>query len=223
MHSSDRFPESGVADPSGKRLCRIAGVAALLVGAIFLIGLGALTSLAGSSAKSGWFTSLQNNWLAVLFQLNIETSGVGAELLEQINLPDILLFILIGIVFLGLYAALRETSKIWSLVAACLPLLGLAVFLITATAGRSGLLVGGLIFSIVMLRSHIFSKASASGGIAASILLFIGGDLGTAFLPASTAIAVLIGVGYLLWIVWFFLLASRFFQLAGSAASGSSL
>jgi hypothetical protein len=200
----------------------MAGAAALLVCAIFLSGLAAmLTSLAGSPAKSGWFAWLQNNWLVVLFRLNIETSGVGAELLNQINLLDIFLFILIGAVFLDLHAALRGTSKIWSMVAACLPFLGLVVFLITATAGRSGLLVGGLIFSIVMLRSQIFSKASASVGIAASILLFIGGDLGTAFLFTSTIIAVLIGVGYLLWIVWFFLLASRFFQLAGSAALGS--
>jgi hypothetical protein len=120
--------------------------------------------------------------------------------------------ILFGMMSLALFAILRRNSKIWPAVAVCLPFLGIVVFLITHTAGRSGLLIGGLIFSILMLRSEVFSKVSASVGITASALLFFGGDLGTALFPPSRQIAILIGIGYVLWMAWFVLVGRRLFQ-----------
>jgi hypothetical protein len=123
--------------------------------------------------------------------------------------------------FLALYVALRHTNKIWSVVAASLPFLGIAVFLITSTAGRSGLLVGGLIISIVMLRSNIFSKVSAYVGIVASALLFFAGDIGTAIFSSLNTIAILIGIGYVLWMIWFFLIGRRLFQLGHGKPNGT--
>ena len=100
--------------------------------------------------------------------------------------------------------------------------LGLVVFLITSTAGRSGLLVGGLIISAIMLRSHIFGKVMAITGIVASALLFFAGDLGTATLSYLHVVAILIGIGYVLWTTWFLLVARRHFQLVRTKGDGTA-
>jgi hypothetical protein len=149
----------------------------------------------------------------VLFRLNVELSSVQTNLLNVLNLVDIVIMVLFGIMFLALYAALSHTSRIWSAVATSLPFLGIVIFLITHTAGRSGLLIGGLIFSIIMLGSTIFSKGSAYVGIVASVLLFFAGDIGTTIFSASKIIALFIGVGYVLWMIWFFLIGQRLFRL----------
>jgi len=70
----------------------------------------------------------------------------------------------------------------------------------------------GLVISLVMLRSDIFGKGIAFAGILASVLLLVG-DLGTAANSHSSIIAVLISIGYVLLMIWFFLIARRLFQL----------
>ena len=116
---------------------------------------------------------------------------------------------------LSLYVALKPSSKIWSLIATVLPFLGIPLFFATDTMGRSNLLIGGLLFSVVMLRSKVFSKLTAYAGIAASVLLFFLGDIATTIFSASRVIATLIAVGYILWMMWFFLIARRLYQLGG--------
>jgi hypothetical protein len=88
----------------------------------------------------------------------------------------------------------------------------MVVFLVR-TAGRSGLLIGGLIYSIIMLRSDVFNKLTAWAGIIASALLFFAGDIGTALFSASYLIALSIGLGYLLWMTWFLLTSLRLLRL----------
>ena len=100
---------------------------------------------------------------------------------------------------------------------AILPFLGIPLFLATGTMGRSNLLIGGLLFSVVMLRSKVFYKLTAYTGIAASVLLFFLGDIATTILSASYVIAAFIVVGYVLWILWFFLIAQQLFQLGRSS------
>jgi hypothetical protein len=147
-----------------------------------------------------------------LFKVNAGFSGVHSDLLAVLNLLDLVIMALFGVMFLALYAALRGTHKIWSVVAASLPFLGIVVFLITSTAGRSGLLLAGLIISALMLRSRDFSLVTAYAGIVASALLF-SGDIGTAVFASSTVIAIFIGIGYILWMIWLFLIARRLIQL----------
>ena len=193
---------------------RIAGAAALIIFALFLIGvMGIITADPQAATPKGWLTPFQSNWLIVLFKLNAGFSGVQPESLSVLEPLDIVIMVLFGTVFLALYVALGRTSKIWSAVAASLPFLGIVVLLITSTAGRSGLLVGGLILSAVILCSNIFSKVSAYVGIVASALLFFGGDIGTAIFSSSNIIAVLIGIGYVLWMIWLLLIGRRLFQL----------
>ncbi len=219
------WTDAETADPRWNWLYKIGGVAALIVLALFLSGIigiiGAVTAGSPPTVTNGWFTPFQNNWLVVLFKLNVGFSGVQPDSLHVLNLLDIVIMALFGIMFLALHVALGQTSKIWSLVAVSLPFLGIAVFLITSTAGRSGLLLGGLIFSAIMLRCNIFNKVSACVGIVASALLFFAGDIGTAIFSSSNIIAILIGIGYVLWMIWFFLIGQRLFQLGQDKSDGA--
>ena len=205
------------ADARWNWLYKVGGAAALIVFVLFLIGMiGIITVSPQPATTNGWLTPFQNNWLVVLFKLNVGFSGVQPDLLNVLNLLDIVIMALVGTMFLALYVALRRASRIWSLVATSLPFLGIPVLLITSTAGRSGLLLGGLIISAVMLRSNSFSRASAYVGMVASALLFFAGDLGTAIFSSSNIIAIFIGIGYVLWMIWFFLIGRRLFQLGQS-------
>jgi hypothetical protein len=56
----------------------------------------------------------------------------------------------------GLYVALRQTSRIWSMIAASKPVLGMALFIVTKLAGRGGVMGAGAVISFVMLRSKVF-------------------------------------------------------------------
>jgi hypothetical protein len=222
MTLMNQLTDAETAESRWNWLYRIAGAAALIVLVLFLIGtIGITTTGPQPTHTTGWFTPFQNNWLIVLFKLNAGFSGVQPDSLHVLNLLDIAIMALFGTMFLALYVALRHTNKIWSAVAASLPFLGIAVFLITSTAGRSGLLVGGLIISTVMLRSNIFSKVSAYAGIVASTLLFFAGDIGTAIFSSSNIIAILIGIGYVLWMIWFFLIGQRLFQLGNGKPDGT--
>ncbi len=209
-----RVTEVATTDSRWNWLYMVGGAAASIVFVLLLIGIiGIITSGPQPAATNSWFTPFRSNWLVVLFQLNVEFSGVQPDLLNTLNFLDIAIMALVGVMFLALYVALRHTSRIWSAVAASLPILGIPVFLVTSTAGRSGLLLGGLIISAIMLRSKSFSPASAYVGIVASALLFFAGDLGTTIFSSSIIIAILIGIGYVLWMIWFFLSGRRLLQL----------
>jgi len=200
------------ADSRWKSLYKVGGAAALILGVLFLIAIISLiiTSLQPGT-KNGWFMLFQNNWLVVFFKLNAGFSMVQADLLHVLNLMDIAIMALVATMFLGLYAALKRTSKIWFTIASSLPFLGIVLFIATQTAGRSGVMVAALIISVVMLRSNIFSKVTAYVGILANTLLLVG-DISTA-ISYSNTMAILIGIGYMLLMTWFFLIGRRIFQM----------
>jgi hypothetical protein len=185
----------------------LGGIAAMVLAAIFVFGLASFLTASESLAV------LQNNWLIVLLKLNFQYGGVDNSLLNQLNVLDLVIMALFGTLFLSLYSCLYSTRRILSLIATALPFLGIVIFLITHTAGRSGLLIGVLIFSAIMLGSRMFSKLSAVIGMISSSLLFFTGDIATAVFPPSNLIAILIAIGYLSWIVWLVLVGIRLFQL----------
>lgn len=84
------------------------------------------------------------------------------------------------------------------------PLLGIPLLAATKLVGRSGLLGGALVLSILMLLDGRWS-APAWVGIAGSVLLLVG-DFGTRPRP-SPLLAGVLAVGYATLIVWFSLLA----------------
>jgi hypothetical protein len=95
--------------------------------------------------------------------------------------------------FLALYAALRRDSPSFILVS-----------------------LAGLIISVVMLRSTIFSKGTASVGMLANALS-LADYFRLAFVPAAGAILLIIS-GVLL-VIWLILIALRLFQLGQSVSN----
>jgi hypothetical protein len=196
-----------------RNLFKAGATSALIVLILFLIGFTGIIAISlRITITDGWVTQLQDNWLVVLFKTNM---GVSATL-NVINLIDVTIMALFCVMFFGLYLGLKKTSRIWSPIAAALPFLGIPLFLATATAGRSALLIAALIISIVMLRSNTFSKLTACVGILASVLLFFAGDIATAVFSSSSVVAVFIAIGYVLWMFWFFRLATKLYQLGKS-------
>ena len=211
---SQATPEFKAPDPSWSWAYTLGGVATLILLAIFLIGgIGIITTISNPASSRGWFPLLQDNWLVVLFRVNVPASKVQADSLAVLNLLDLVIMAVFSTMSLALYVSLRHTSRVLSVLAVSLPILGIPVLLVTGTAGRSALLVSGLLFSIVMLRGHFFARTTAYAGIASSVLLFFGGDIATAIVQSSVAVAALIGVGYVLWLTWLLLVALGLFRL----------
>lgn len=202
-----------------RSLFRIGSVAAFTLGVLFLL---AAVSLIFSVLQSGrinaWLAPIQNNWLSILFQFNANIGRTSANLLA-LNLLDAVILVLAGLLLLGLFAALRETSRVWAIVATIQPFLGLVLFLVTKMAGRSGVLGAVLVISIVMLRSRRFNKETAFVGILAGGCL-LAGDMFTSFDAPSPLLASLLALGYVLLLGWFFLVGRILFQLAHGLAEG---
>ena len=217
--SHQRMDESHVEPVDSRRnwLYKVSGMTALILGVLLLIALiGLIIVGLQLDTINGWFSLLQNNWLVVLFKLNAGFNGVHFDLLYGLNPLDIAIMALVATMYLGLYAALRQTSKIGSILAAIQPFLGIVIFIATNTAGRSAVMGAGLVISLVMLRSSIFGKVIALVGILASVLLLVG-DFSTTANSHSDTIAIFIGIGYVLLMTWFFLIARRLFQMGKSS------
>jgi hypothetical protein len=112
-----------VADLS-KKLYRLGAIAALIAGLVFRRNLGAaeIPLIIGQTPPDtivGWFTLLQSNPLLGLSFLNVF---------------DLVNYALIGIMFLALYVALRQTSKRYMVTATVLGLVGIIVYFVSNQA-----------------------------------------------------------------------------------------
>jgi hypothetical protein len=243
-------------DSAWRGLYRASGIAALIAAIIFRRWLGAEVALFSAqeppSTVIGWFTLLQSNRLLGLTFLNVF---------------DIVNYALVGLIFLGLYAALRRANRSYMTLATMLGGVGIAVYFAsnqafallslsdqyaaaTTDAHRSMILaagqalltmndfsqgggginlsfylvtLAGLIMAVVMLRSSIFSKATAYVGILANVF-GLGVILTLAFAPTMTFIPLSASAPFLL--IWYILIGLRLLRLArreGEALSHSSL
>ncbi len=108
---------------SWQSLYRIGGAAALLAGLVFRRNLGAEINLFTQQpipeTVQGWFNLLYDKPL------------IG---LAYLNLFDLLDYVLVALMFLAVYAALRKTYRINALVALMLGLVGVAVSLASNSA-----------------------------------------------------------------------------------------
>jgi len=106
----------------------------------------------------------QDNWLSVLLMLECRARDVQEESLNVLNFVDVAIMALTGTVYLALCAALWRTNQLWPAIAAVQAFLGIALLIITHTAGRSGLLLGGLIVSAVSCAvASLAGRAPAQG------------------------------------------------------------
>ncbi|MBN1312183.1 MAG: hypothetical protein JXB30_12255 [Anaerolineae bacterium] len=188
-------------DSGWRNLYRVGGVAAWIVTGLFLAALFLIVVDIQAVAF------LEDNFLILLFKLHAGFGGVREELLEGFSPLDSVIVALVGMMFLALYPILKRVSKVWAIAAVSLPFIGLGLFLITQDIGRSGILAAGLITSSITLRSSNLNKGTAFVGLVASISL-LAGDIGTAF-GYSGLLAVFIGVGYVLFMVWCALIGWR--------------
>lgn len=199
-----------------KSIYKVGGVAAFIAGTLLLTAMISLIiSPLQPGAINGWLSLFQNNWLIVIFKLHAGFNGIQIDRLHVLNILDIAILALVGTMYLGLYAVLRRTSRIWSIIALALPFLGIIVFIATKTAGRSAVMGAGLVISVVMLRNKTFNRVAAYMGVVASVLLLVG-DF-TAGVLHSSIITTLFGIGYVLLMAWIFLIARRLLHLGQSA------
>ena len=202
----NQVPDAEIADSRWISLYRVGGAAALMVAVLFLI---AIIDLVTADLRTG--TIFQNNFLVLIFKLHAGFSGVQEESLEGLNLLDMTIVALVGAMSLALYPALKRVNTAWAVVAMSLPFIGLGLFIITKDTGRSGIIAAGLIIAVIMLRSDIFSKSTAYTGILANVFLLVG-DGGTAF-SYSNIFAIIMSMGYVLFMIWCILIGRRLFQL----------
>jgi hypothetical protein len=193
--------EAETASPRLKSLYQVCGAAATIAGALLLFGV-----------INIWLSSFQDNWLVIIFKLQVGFGGVQTDRLNVLDFPDIAILALVGVTVLGLYAALKGASKIWSLIALAQPWLGLVLFIVTKNAGRSGVMGAVLVISAVMLRNDIFNRSTACMGILAAVLLLVG-DLSAGMLH-SNVIAILFALGYALMVTWFFQVARNLLKIS---------
>jgi len=206
---TNQITSTKTVDSNWSWLYKISGAAALIAGMLLLMGIVSLiASVLQTSTVNGWLSLFQNNWLIVIFKLHAEFSGIHADLLHGLNPLDIVFLVLVGFICLSLSTAFRKASKTWLLIAFALSLIGIILFIATQIVGRSTVMLVVLISSFVMLSNEIFSKVTIYTGILAGIFLLVG-DLSVGF--HSNIITTLFGIGYLLLIAWFFLIAQRLF------------
>jgi hypothetical protein len=182
---------------------------------LLLGGISLIAAALQPGTISIWWLPLRDNWLIVIFKLLAKFSRIQIDLLQVLNPLDIAILALVGVMFFGLFVALRRTSKIWSTIALVLPFLGIILFIVTKTAGRSAVMIAVMIISILMLRNDSFNKVTAYIGIISSVLLLVG-DFTTGVVY-SGILTTLFGTGYVLMILWLFLIAGSLFQLRLSA------
>jgi len=124
--------------------------------------------------------------------------------LSGINLYDIGIIFLFIFVCLALFEKFKYQYKVMFLISILLLILGLVIFVITNLAGRSAFMVSGLIISCLFFSKNTQSKIAGLTGIIANILLLAGDFTVGANIKI---IPFLFGVGYLLLIIWIFMIA----------------
>jgi hypothetical protein len=237
MPQSDR-------DTNWQWLCRAGGAAALIAVVVFRRHFGAEVALLMDMGIVGqkppvsvldWFTLLQDNTVLGLILL---------------DLFDIVNYMLVSLMFLALYGALRRANKVTMTVATACSLVGAAVYLAsnqafamlalsnryaaaTTDAQRTAFLaageallvihnpggihlslflvaLAGLIASLVMWRSGVFGKVTATMGLVANSLV-LSYFVVVAFAPAIAPLFP--SISALFRLIWYILIARRLFQL----------
>ncbi len=186
-----------------KYIYGVGGTAALILAVIFFTAIIEL--------MTGSFELFQNNFIIRLIKLHAEFNEGLDESLQVINLLDIIIIALIGTIALTLYPTLRRVNKTLAIITIIQPFLGMMLFIITQQVGRTTVFSTVLTISAIMLWTDIFNKSTAYLGILATVLLLVA-DI-SFLLLYSELMAIIMSIGYLLFIPWCFLISIRLYQL----------
>jgi hypothetical protein len=165
----------------------VGGVAAIVAAATLLVGIAGVAR-----------THRARPWLVVLFQIN--AGQVSRETLRGVEPVDVVLLVLAAATYAGFWPGPGASHVVWMTVAMAQPLLGIPLLLGTRLLGRSGLMGGALVLSILMLVDGAWT-ATGWLGVSASLPLLVG-DFGTTGRP-SRIVAALLAVGYGALVSWF--------------------
>lgn len=166
------------------------GVAAILAAVTLLVG------IAGMVRRS----HRGRPWLVVLFGINAGYGDVSPDTLRAVQPVDVLLLLLAGVTYIGFWPGPGASHAVWMSLAIAQPLLGIAILVATHLWGRSGLMGGALVLSILMVVDGTWT-ATGWLGVTASLLLLVG-DLATTGRP-SRLLAAVLAVGYGALVGWF--------------------
>ncbi len=195
-----------------------------------------------------WFSLFQANWfmgLRTLGLMNILVNSMAiltffafyAAHRRSAYKPYALLAMLIAYLGLGVFYAtnrafvMLDLSNQYALAStdaqrAALEAAGLSILSVGQSHSAGTFLgfflmeVAGLTISLVMLRSGIFSKTAAVSGLLGFGLLLVFEVISSFFIGLNTITVLLAGLGGILSVIWYFLIARTFFQLArGSGAA----
>lgn len=229
------------ADSRWKSLYKVGGVAALTMLVIMIAQIIIFIAWPPPSTIEGYFTLFQNNWLLGLLSLDLLYIVNIVPLiliflalyaaLKRVNESIVAIGLTFGLVGIAAYFASNTTFEMLSLsnqYAAATTDVQRAMFL---AAGQTMLetykgtafnvyyvlnAVALLIFFTVMLRSNIFSKATAYVGIVAGVLMIVPSTAGT--IGLYFALASLVP-----WAIWLILFARRLFQLGQGVSAEKAL
>lgn len=167
------------------------GVAASMAAALLLVG------IAGLAMGNHYGRS----WLVVLFGINAGYGDVSKDSLRTVYPADILLLFLTGVIYTGFWPGPGAGYVWWMILAIAQPALGIAILLATRLWGRSGLIGGALVLSILMLVSGGAWTVGGWVGVTASVLLLVS-DFATTGRP-SRPLALALTIGYAALVIWF--------------------
>jgi hypothetical protein len=168
---------------SGESQRRLGGVGAALEATVLSVG---IVGLIVSSP-------VLQPWLA-------RPAGMSMDALNVITAIDSFVLALAALAFARFWPGPGKPHRFWMGLAILLPLAGIAVLLATDLQGRSGLMGGGRVLSVLLVGSRTFRPLGNFGG-AANLLLLVG-DFSTTG-ARSALVASLVAFGYMLLIVWF--------------------
>lgn len=168
----------------------VGGVAAALAAVTMLAGIGGLVL-----RRRHW-----QPWLLVLLGINTGRPDASHESLRSVEPVDVALLLLAGVVYAAFWPGPGARHVWWMALAVAQPVLGIAILVATRLAGRSGLMGGALVLSVLMLVDDPTAGAGWLGAVGAVLLLV--GDLATTGRP-NRRLAPVIAAGYVGLTVWF--------------------
>ena len=228
----NQITNTETADSDWKSLYRVGGVAALLMFVLTLVQSFIFITNPPPSTVIDYFTLFQNNKIIGLLDLDLLLIVINVLLvliylplyvaLSRFNKSYTLIALVLGLVGTALFFASREATfgmlslsdqynaATTDVQRTALLAAGQALLTIyNGTAFDLSYILGGvviLIFSIVMLQSNVFSKATAYVGIVMGVLMLVPPTVGTIGLLLSL-------ISLIPTLIWLIPIARRLFQL----------